>query len=364
MVAVAASAVTLTVTLGVWLNGQGNNKLLRLENLLVERFVDGADRQALQDAAAEAMVEQLDRWSDYIPASESEDYADRKNNAYVGIGVTLQDAESYYVGEVAEGGPAQKVGIQVGDLLIAADGQPLENLPVSEGRNLIRGKEGTTVEITVLRQGQEMTFTVTRATIKTLVATGQLLQDGIGLVTINNFNAGCMTQTKAAIDSLLSQGATALIFDVRDNPGGYASEMVDVLDYLLPEGLELFRTMDYQGKETVEVAKDGHQVELPMAVLVNGSSYSAAEFFAAVLQEYDRAIVVGERTSGKGYYQVTYELGDGSAVALSVGKYITPKGISLEGVGITPDILAEKDEAEADNPLFEAINALKSANNS
>ena len=135
---------------------------------------------------------------------------------------------------------------------------------------------------------------------------------------------------------MTEQGAKALLFDVRNNPGGYKDELVKVLDYLLPEG-EVFRTEDYLGRESVDYS-DGDFVDMPMAVLVNLHSYSAAEFFAAALMEYDAAVVVGEKTYGKGYFQTTYALKDGSAVNLSIGKYYTPKGNSLAGVGIQPDV--------------------------
>ena len=148
-----------------------------------------------------------------------------------------------------------------------------------------------------------------------------------------------------AIDTDDDGKADKLIVDVRNNPGGYAHELVDVLDHLLPEG-ELFRTEDYTGKQAVEKS-DADCLQLPMAVLVNGNSYSAAEFFAAALSEYEWAEVVGEKTTGKGYYQVTYQFSDGSAVGLSVGKYYTPKGVSLAGVGITPDVLVPVDQETA-----------------
>ena len=136
--------------------------------------------------------------------------------------------------------------------------------------------------------------------------------------------------------------AEKLIFDVRNNPGGYAHELVKLLDYLLPEG-QLFKTVDYTGKEEV-TNSDAKCLEIPMAVLINGDSYSAAEFFAAALSEYEAATVVGQQTVGKSYFQVTYELGDGSAVALSVGKYFTPKGVCLADVGLTPDVTVEVSE--------------------
>ena len=172
-----------------------------------------------------------------------------------------------------------------------------------------------------------------------------MLTDKIGLVTIENFDERCAEESIAAIETLLKNGAEKLIFDVRNNPGGYASELVKLLDYLLPEG-DLFRTVRYDGKEHVDTS-DADCLELPMAVLVNTSSYSAAEFFAAALREYEAATVVGEQTVGKGYFQSTYQLSDGSAVALSIGKYFTPKGVSLAENGITPDVVVTVDEETA-----------------
>ena len=133
-----------------------------------------------------------------------------------------------------------------------------------------------------------------------------------------------------------------MIFDVRNNPGGYATELVELLDYLLPEG-ELFRTVDYAGKEQVDYS-DASFLDMPIAVVCNEDSYSAAEFFPAAIQEYGAGTVVGTPTCGKGYFQYTYELSDGSGVGLSVGKYFTPQGKSLAGVGIQPDILVEVDD--------------------
>lgn len=189
----------------------------------------------------------------------------------------------------------------------------------------------------------EHTFAVERKTIQTVVASGTMLEGNIGYITIENFNARSASETIAAVESLRSQGATALIFDVRNNPGGYKDEMVQVLDYLLPEG-DLFRSVDYSGAEETDTS-DAKCLEMPMVVLLNGNSYSAAEFFAAALHEYDWAAVVGEPSTGKSHFQVTIELRDGSAVNLSIGKYFTPKGVSLADVGgLQPDVLVDVDE--------------------
>ena len=347
LVAVLASAATLG--LEAWLSNEETSKLEQLEDLILTRFIGEAETEELRDAAAEGMIESLDdRWSYYMSAKEFQTHMETANNAYVGIGITItveEGVEGFSVMVVNQGGPAQEAGILVGDIIIGVDGTSTIGMEANGARDLVRGEEGTQVQITLLRDGQELTLPVTRREVKTPVAEFEMLEKNIGLVTIVNFDSRCAEETIAAIEELLAQGAEKLIFDVRNNPGGYARELVKVLDYLLPEG-ELFRTVDYAGKENVDMS-DADCLEIPMAVLVNADSYSAAEFFAAAMAEYDAAVVVGEKTSGKGHFQYTYELDDGSAVALSVGKYYTPGGVSLEKVGITPEVEVAVTEEQA-----------------
>lgn len=342
MVAALATAVTLRMTLG----REEYTKLEQLESLIESRFIGETDREVLEDAAASAMVSATgDRWSYYIPASQYEAYAQQMENAYVGIGITIQEQEDglgFLILSVTAGGPAEEAGLQVKDLLIMVDGQDIREMNTEEVRDLVRGEQGSFVTITVLRSGETVTVPVERRKVETAVASFQMLEGKTGLVTIENFDERCAEETIAAIEALLDQGAKKLIFDVRNNPGGYADELTKVLDYLLPEG-EVFHTITYDGREDIDYS-DASCIELPMAVLVNGSSYSAAEFFAAALQENEAAIVVGEKTVGKGYFQTTFRLNDGSAVALSIGKYYTPKGENLAGVGVTPDKVVEVDE--------------------
>ena len=370
---VAAAAAMVTMSLNVRNAAQPVPKLTELANLIEERFIGETDRTAMEDAAAAAMVASLgDRWSYYIPAADFAAHMEQMNNAYVGIGITIQAAEDgtgYLVVKVNEGSSAQGAGMLAGDVIVAAEGQNAGGMTSEELRNLVRGEENTTVQLTVRRDGKDIPLTVTRKQVLTVVAEGKMLEDSIGLVTIVNFDARCADETIAAVEDLLAQGAKKLIFDVRNNPGGYAEEMVKVLDYLLPAG-PLFRTVNYLGNEHVSES-DADFLDLPMAVLVNANSFSAAEFFAAALREYDAAIVLGEHTSGKGYFQNTLKLSDGSAVGLSVGKYNTPKGVNLEGVGLTPDVVVEvNDETfaaiyagtlapELDPQLQAAIAALK-----
>ena len=342
LVAVLATVVTLAVAVPK----ADISKLDQLESLILERFIGESDQVAMEDAAAEAMVDSLgDRWSYYIPADEYEAYQEQVANAFVGVGITIQlteESQGLLVVDVTRGGPAEEAGILVGDTLVAVEQTRIAGMSTTEVRNLVRGEEGTWVSLTLSRDGREETFSVERRRIEVPVATFSMLDNHVGLVRIENFDQRCAQETIAAIEALLAQGAEGRIFDVRGNPGGYADEMVKILDYLLPEG-ELFRTVDYAGRERVDTS-DADCLELPMAVLVNQDSYSAAEFFAAALREYDWAVVVGQKTCGKGYFQNTLPLSDGSAVGLSVGKYFTPNGQSLADVGVTPDRVVEVDE--------------------
>ena len=342
----AAVAVMLFLQPGNVRTDPGFSKLEELQALIEERFIGEADATAMGDGAAVGMIESLgDRWSYYISAAEYESYMEQMKNAYVGVGITVtlrEDGTGADIIQVVKGGPAEAAGLLPGDVIVAVDGVYFDTSDMQDLTLRIKGVEGTTVDITILRDGAENVFTVERRTIEVTVADGEMLEEGIGLVTIYNFDARCAKESIEAIESLLASGAKSIIFDVRNNPGGYKNEMVELLDYLLPAGI-LFRSEYYTG-ETAEDRSDAKHLDIPMLVLVNSESYSAAEFFAAALREYDAAWVVGEQTCGKGYFQQTYDLSDGSAVSLSVGKYYTPKGVSLADVGITPDVEVAVDD--------------------
>ncbi len=347
---VLVAAVASCLTLCLFMPRTGMEKLTQLENLITQRFVGETDKTQLTDGAAYGMVSATgDRWSSYIPADQYKNYLQTMNNQYVGIGVTISTnvtENGIEILRLEENGGAKEAGLQPGDTIYKVDGKLVSELGIDEAKEMIAGEAGTTVKITVLRKGKTFDCTITRKKFSVVVASGTIIGDGIGYVRIENFDERCAQETQAAIESVLQQGAKKLVFDVRNNPGGYKKELVKVLDYLLPEG-EIFHTVNYQGKEEI-TKSDAACLDIPMAVLVNAQSYSAAEFFAAALQEYDKAIVVGEQTVGKGYFQETYKLCDGSAVSLSVGKYYTPKGVNLvEAGGLTPDVPAPVDEETA-----------------
>lgn len=344
LVAALASGLTIFLTL----RNVRATKLAALEALIQTVFIEETDAEVLEDAAASAMVRATgDEWSYYVPASYKDTFEESESNSYVGIGITIsaRDDGRFDIMEVVAEGPAEEAGILAGDVLTAAAGEDVTALDNDGVKKLVRGKEGTEVEITVERDGESLAFSVKRRSFETPVAQFQMMDDGVGYLHIKNFESRCAKETLAGIESLLEQGAEKLLIDVRNNPGGSAAELIKVLDYFLPEG-EIFHTVDYRGKEEF-FQSDANCLEIPVVVMVNGDSYSAAEFFAAALQEYGAATIVGEKTYGKGYFQYVYPLGDGSYAALSSGRYYTPSGKSLIGEGIQPDYPVEMTEEQA-----------------
>ena len=347
VVALLASVITMYLFGGE--PAEEYDKLDELGNLIERYFIGEVDRAAMDDAAAAAMVDSLgDKWSYYMTANDYLAYMEQMNNAYVGIGITItvmEDNSGFEVTKVNEGGPAEEAGMLPGDAIVGIEGQSAAGMTTTEARDLVRGEENTQVALSVRRGEEILEMSVTRKTVETPVAEKRMLDDNIGLIIIYNFDERCAQETISSIEDLLEQGAQSLIFDVRGNPGGYKKELVKILDYLLPEG-PLFHSEDYAGKVIVDES-DADHLDIPMAVLVDGNSYSAAEFFAAALDEYDAAVIVGTQTTGKGYFQSSFELSDGSAVGLSIGKYTTPNGVSLADVGITPEVYVEVDEETA-----------------
>lgn len=346
IVAALSSALTLFIFVPS-ANKSQSGKLQQLRSVIMNQYIGQVDETFLDDMAAAAMVAATgDKWSYYVPASELQSVLDSSANSYVGIGITvtlLEDESGYLVQRIEPDSPAKEGDIRLGDVVVSVDGQSIDRVGANEMLNLVSGEAGTSVTLTVLRDGEYIEKTLTRKKILQEVASGEMLTESVGYIQINNFNERCADETIRIFEELESQGAKAMIFDVRFNPGGYVAEMVKILDYLLPEGV-LFRSEDYTG-HIGEETSDAACKDMPMAVLINSESYSAAEFFAAALSEYDYAITVGQATTGKGRFQQLLRLSDGSAVNLSVGKYTTPNGVDLSEVGgLVPNIPVDVDK--------------------
>lgn len=348
LLAVALTLAGGVLTLRVILGAEGLG-MMEAMLLIKTKFVGEHDIGAATDQAMDALIDGLgDRWSYYMDADAYAAQQESRSNSYVGIGVTVTYPEEggLMIQSVTEGGPAGAAGLVPGERITAVDGTPLTAENQQEAAAMVRGPEGTQVTLTVEDAGGGVReVTVTRATVEEHPAEGELLPDGTGLVTIRNFNSRCAEESIAAVEDLVDQGAERLVFDVRNNGGGYVSELTELLDYLLPEG-PIFRSRTKEGLERV-VTSDASCVDLPMAVLVNGNTYSAAELFAAQLQEMDWGVVVGEPTFGKGFSQQTFSLANGGAINLSTARYYTGQGVSLIGAGLTLDQEVALTEEEA-----------------
>lgn len=333
--------LTAGVLLAVFYGIFGKEGLSLLEGLysVNSRFVGEYDETQVVDSALSGMVDGLgDRWSYYLTEEEYEAQNQRRTNQYVGIGVTVnyESEDGLTIVEVTEGGPAEAAGLQSGEVVTAVDGFSLAGEARYEGAERIQGEEGTTVTLEVLgTDGEARTVEVTRASLDSDPVTAKMLEGNVGYVALANFYDHSADRLKEEVTRLQEEGAEALVFDMRNNGGGYLSELTEMLDFLLPEG-PIFISRDRAGNEEV-TQSDAACVDLPMAVLVNANTYSAAEFFAAELQEQGVAVIVGEPTSGKGYSQQTFALPHGGAMAISTGAYFTGSGTSLIGTGLTLD---------------------------
>lgn len=342
------AAVTVLVTvaavaLTAWLRlGSGGLAVLESVELIRDRFVGEYDERDVVDAALDAAVTALgDRWSVYLNAEDYANMLERRQNTYVGVGLIYTAAEdkSYMlIVDVTSGGPAQLAGLKAGERITAIDGRRLSAETFDRLVSTIGQAEGRELTFTVEEEnGAVRTVGLTTAEVKNASAEYEMLEGDVGYVRMANFYTGSAQSAKDAVDELVAQGAKGLLFDVRSNPGGFVSELTDLLDHLLGAG-PIFAEHTKGGPVKTVRSDEDHRVELPMAVLINAESYSAAELFAAQLRESVAAPLIGARTCGKGYYQQAFPLPNGGGLNLSTGMYTTGGGTSLIGVGLIPDV--------------------------
>lgn len=369
IVCLVVAALTAGATYALTIGGIGSKQYfddakayVEIEKIINENYIGSVDDDTLFNAAASAMVRSIDdKWSYYMSPEEYAAYKLTSSNEYAGIGISVKqnDSGDFEIFSVDSGTPAEAAGLTAGQLIVSVDGQPVADMTLSEMQELIRSKLNKDFPMVVSdKKGNEVSVTVACEIIYKDPVSSRMLDGNIGYIKIANFEAGSSEGTINAIERLAAEGATSFIFDVRNNPGGLLSELVSLLDYLLPDG-DLFISVDKQGNEMVKTS-DKICLSSKMAVLVNANTYSAAEFFAAALQEYDWATIVGENTTGKARSQITLELSNGGAVHISTHKYLTPDRVDLSEVGgIKPDIEAVNTNEDPQIQLNAAINALK-----
>ncbi|MBR1758367.1 MAG: S41 family peptidase [Lachnospiraceae bacterium] len=337
--------------------------------LFTDRYEDGD----LAEGAYKGMFESLnDIYSVYYTVDEYASLMESSSGAYSGIGCYVQlDTQT---GDIVlikpmKNSPSEKAGIHPGDILIAVDGESVVGWDLDKVVALIKGEQGTSVVLTITREGEEnpIDISVTRDHIEVETIEYEMLEDKIGYVKIVEFDQVTEGQFDAAVTDLESQGMEKLIVDVRDNPGGDLDCVLGILDRLLPKG-ELLRIVDKYGYEE-EYDSDSKQfVQVPIAVLVNENSASASEVFSGAMKDRGAATIVGTNTFGKGIVQTIFSLRDGSGIKITTAEFFTPSGNTIHGVGISPDVEVALDESlvglteiphEQDNQLQKAIEVLK-----
>ena len=346
IVAMSASTLTLLLTGSRPAAPEaGEGPLARAEEILsiVQReYYREVDAEALETAAIDGMLAALgDPYTFYYTDEAYAAMNEETTGQYVGVGMLVGEAAdgTLRVLRVFRGSPAEKAGIEAGDALLAIDGASVAGetpMSLSEASALLKGEGETPVEVEVERGGETLSFTLDRGEVSINYVEYSILEGDVGYLSIYQFTGDDVEGVKEAISAFQQAGVSALVVDVRSNPGGLLTDVVDICDMLLPEGLIVY-TEDRSGARE-EFYADGEYWDVPMAVLVNGDSASASEIFAAAVQDTGRGIVVGEVTYGKGVVQTLHAFPEGDGMQLTTATYYTPSGASIHGQGVTPDI--------------------------
>lgn len=337
-------------------------KLLRVNRFVQNRYVSDVVGEDLLAGAVKGAVAALgDPYSEYMDARVYKEFVIGTKGTFGGIGIVLgvSDKQLTIIAPI-EGTPADEAGLASGDRVLKIDGQETKEMALDEAVGMIRGREGTQVTLTIGRGAEKTDYTITRATIQVKSVSGKMLEDGIGYVRLSVFNETTSSDLAAKLKELEEQGLRAVILDLRNNPGG-----------LLDEGVKVAGTFVPQGPVVSVVGKDGSRntaysqlvaPRWPLVVLVNGGSASASEIVAGAIQDTGVGTLVGTKTFGKGSVQTVFAQGDGSAVKLTIAKYLTPKDRSINGTGLEPDVAVEaagSKETSRDLQMEKALEIIK-----
>ena len=359
-VVIAAVIISMVLTAGLVLclvpnpikgyltDADSLSKYLELETRIKQSFVDEVDEETLADGVALGLIYSLDDpYSAYFDAEEYNQKLDDNEGLNAGIGVTVvshPDNGYIYVVNLSTGSPADLAGIKPGDLITEVDGKDVTELGFSTAVANIRGKIDTDCVLTVKRGDETLSLTATRGKYVTTSVFSHMI-DTLCYIQITEFNAATVPQFEAAIDDAIDKKATGLIFDLRGNGGGTLDSVDKILDILLPEG-EVVSATYKNGKKKVLFSSDKNEIDLPMMVLCDKNTASAAELFAASIRDFEKGKLIGTKTYGKGIMQETFALSDGSAVRLTVAYFNPPSGINFHKIGLSPDFEVELTEEE------------------
>ena len=327
-------------------------KLNYLESLIDEEYLDEKDEDSLREGLYAGLMSGLnDPYSTYYTAEQYKELNTSNEGSYVGIGAVLQkdkDGGAKIV-QLYEGGSGEQAGLKKGDVLKAIDGEDVTEKETADIAAMIKESDKDSVTLTVQRAEQKETLDikVEIRDVEIQTVSHEVLDDETGYIRISEFSEVTSNQYKKAFEDLQDKGIKKLVVDLRNNPGGLLNAVCDVLRQILPEGLIVY-TEDKNGKKEEEKCDGKNELNMPLAVLVNGSSASASEIFAGAVKDYGIGTIVGTTTYGKGVVQTIQPLGDGSAVKITIAKYFTPKGNDINKKGITPDVEAELAEDSTD----------------
>lgn len=322
-----------------------------LENYLKlyikENYKDPITDAELNDAQLKGMFNSLDPYSNYYTKEEFKSLTENLSGSFVGIGVHIEPFNGYLkVTKPILGSPAERAGIKTGDVIIKVNGESISGMVTEAAVNLIKGEAGSTVKITVVKEGtnKEVTYDIVREVIKVQVVTSKLLADSVGYVSLSEFDTGSASEVIYNIKKLSAQNAKGIVLDLRDNPGGYLTEAIELADFFLPKDVEIM-SIDYKTFEDEVIRDEENGYKIPVVVLINQNSASASEIVAAALQKNGRAKVVGTKSYGKGTVQDVIRLPQGDGFKLTVAEYKGPGQMKINGVGVKPDY-----EVKANNP--------------
>ncbi len=336
-------------------------KAEEIRSFIINNYYVDVDPDKIMESAYSGLVSGLDDpYSEYVTAEAYEDYISSMFGEYSGVGMSFYNNEDgvLEVVQVYRNSPAKAAGMQPGDIILEVDGKPYSGSESSEAAANIRGAEGTNVNITYSRDGVQNTVTMTRAKIQVETVAYTMLEDNIGYIQIDSFEAATDDDFAVALEDLTKQGAKGLVIDLRNNGGGLVDVSVNIADMLMGKATVVY-TEDHNKKKGYYTTEEG-RTALPYVLLVNEYTASASEILAAGIQDNGEGKIVGTVTYGKGIIQTLMPWPDGSAVKITIQQYFTPSGKTIHKVGITPDYIVDLVEGdETDYQLEKALEVLK-----
>lgn len=368
--------LTITITLKSYLNSSNMTYLSTKINLIKQKLKS----ESIYDLDEDKMIEKAlkgyvggieDKYTQYLTKEEMNELMEDTSGSYVGIGVYMADNTSdntILIIGVIEGSVAEKTGLQAGDIIKKVDGIEYKGEQLDTVSNKIKGDEGTSVTITILRNNEEKEFNIIRSNVKLKTVSSKMIENNKAYIKISSFNDGTANEFKEAYENLKENNPTGLIIDLRNNGGGLVTESLDIAETMVEKGKTLLITSNKNNKEDIKKSKENPTINIPVVVLINQNTASASEILAGILKDNCNYKIIGTKSYGKGVIQTVYSFSDGSGLKVTTEEYFTPNHNIINKVGITPDIEVKLDSEwenisnipyENDLQLQEAVKQLE-----